>query len=465
MKLKYIIGFVGLVVSLYSCNAVGSLGVEVQPQEDKIATAFDTVHLTSQDYLFPAVSAQCSDSMSMILGEYRSEKYGTLKADLVVQLAPPVNYQFPDTQYNIQPDSLVLYMFYRSYFGSANEPIEISIYELNKSTPDYYTQYLTDFNPGQFLDINNNQLLGKKVVTSVNYSLTEAQRSSSSYQPSIKYHFTDAQLQRFFSMPSSAYSSVSNFLEQFKGLYITTSYGKSTLFYLFEIDLRLFYHYSYQTKTPKGADTTITVNTYINYPASKDVRQINRLVYSDISNKINKRDTVNYITTASGVYPKVTIPVAHIREQMKSKMIGKNLNTEVFVNSATISFEATEIDSSANAIPVPTSLLMIPEAEAENFIKTGSMKLYNERKAQIVHYVAKNKNYCIDIAYLLNSIVKSNDTADTIDYLLIPIDIYTNANTGNVDECRPAKRFGAITIRSGKNQYSPMRLELGYSGF
>lgn len=465
MKLRYIICLVGLVMLFHSCNTTDALGLEVQPQEDKITTSVDTIYLSSQDYLFPAISAQCIDSMSMVLGEYYSEKYGTLKADLVVQLAPPVNYQFPDEHYNVQPDSLVLYMFYRSYFGSANEPFEVSIYELNKSTPDYYTQYMTNFDPEQFLDINPTQLLGKKILTSVNYSLTEAERSGSNYQPSIKYRFTDEQLQRFFAIPREAYRSTQNFLEQFKGLYISTSYGKSTLMYLFEIDLRLFYHYSYQTKTNSGADTTITVNTYINYPASKDVRQINHFVYSDIEDKINQRDTVSYITTASGVYPKITLPVARIREQMKANMENKDLNREVFINSANISFEATEIDSSDNAIPMPAALFMIPASDAENFIKTGSMRLYNENKAQIATYVAKNRVYCIDISHMLNGIVKSDNTADTIDYLLIPVDIYTDKNTDAISECRPSKRFGATTLRSGKNQYSPMRLELVYSGF
>jgi len=111
MRLKYLGCCILLSVILYSCNKANSLGLEIQPQDDKIATSVDTIHLQSTDYLYSAVSAQCIDSMSMILGEYYNDKYGMVKADLVVQFAPPVNYEFPPTAYNAQPDSLILFMY------------------------------------------------------------------------------------------------------------------------------------------------------------------------------------------------------------------------------------------------------------------------------------------------------------------------------------------------------------------
>ena len=99
MRLKYLVCCILFSVILYSCKKANSLGLEIQPQDDKIATSVDTIHLQSTDYLYSAVSAQCIDSMSMILGEYYNDKYGMVKADLVVQFAPPVNYEFPPAAY------------------------------------------------------------------------------------------------------------------------------------------------------------------------------------------------------------------------------------------------------------------------------------------------------------------------------------------------------------------------------
>lgn len=464
MRLKYLVYCTLIAVAFYSCNKSDSLGLEIQPQDDKIATSVDTIHLQSTDYLYSAVSAQCIDSMSMILGEYSSNKYGGVKADLVVQFAPPVNYEFPPTAYNAQPDSLVLFMYYRSYFGSESEPLEISIYELNKSTPDYHRQYLTDFDPNEFLDINESQLLGRKLITAVDYTVSPKVRENKKYVPSIKYYFSETVKNRFFNIPQSAYKSVGDFLNHFKGLYITTSYGKSTLLYLFEIDMKLFYHYSYRTKTTSGKDTTMTVNTFVNYPAGKDVRQINRIVRSGISGKIGRRDSVNYVVSTSGAYPKVTLPIRRIRERIETKMPSKTMR-EIFVNSAEIVFEPTEIDASKRAIPSPATLLLIPEEAVGDFIKTGSLKAYRNNEAQVMKYSSAKRSYAADVSRLLNKKLKDKTITDTsINYLLIPVDIYTDSK-GEIIEYRITKRFAAAVIRSGKNAYSPLRLTMVYSGF
>ena len=246
-------------------------------------------------------------------------------------------------------------------------------------SPDYHTQYLTDFDPNEFLDINESQLLGRKLITAVDYTVSPKVRENKKYVPSIKYYFSETVKNRFFNIPQSAYKSVGDFLNHFKGLYITTSYGKSTLLYLFEIDMKLFYHYSYRTKTTSGKDTTMTVNTFVNYPAGKDVRQINRIVRSGISGKIGRRDSVNYVVSTSGAYPKVTLPIRRIRERIETKMPSKTMR-EIFVNSAEIVFEPTEIDASKGAIPSPATLLLIPEEAVGDFIKTGSLKAYRITK-------------------------------------------------------------------------------------
>jgi hypothetical protein len=83
------------------------------------------------------------------------------KGEIIVQLAPPVDYEFPPEANNPQPDSLVLYMYYRTWFGLSNTPLEISIYELNKKTPDYSTTYYTNLDVSEFTD--KSVMMGKKI--------------------------------------------------------------------------------------------------------------------------------------------------------------------------------------------------------------------------------------------------------------------------------------------------------------
>jgi len=228
--------------------------------------------------------------------------------------------------------------------------------------------------------------------------------------------------------------------------------------------MKLFYHYSYRTKTTSGKDTTMIVNTFVNYPAGKDVRQINRIVRSGISGKIGRRDSVNYVVSTSGAYPKITLPLGRIRERIESKMPGKAIR-DIFINSAEIVFEPTEIDASKGAIPSPATLLLIPEEAVGDFIKTGSLKAYRNNEAQVMKYSSAKRSYAADVSRLLNKKLKDKTITDTsINYLLIPVDIYTDSK-GEIIEYRITKRFAAAVIRSGKNAYSPLRLTMVYSGF
>lgn len=464
MKLRHIYYLLFVVATLFSCTGENSLGVEIQPQEDKINFRVDTIHLSSRDTMISAISAQCSDTMSMVLGEYYSKKYGYIKSDILLQFAAPVGYEFPDESYNKEVDSLVLMMYYNSYFGQGNEPFEISVYELNKATPDFYTQYLTDFDVTMFLDKTQQQFRAKKLITTVDQSLTQEELDKSSNLRKIQINFSKEEAQRFFSFPESAYSSQSEFLKYFKGLYLTTTYGKSTVIYPFEVDMYLFYHYSYKTKNAEGQDTTIKVPTRIVYPASKDVRQLVSIKRQGLVDKVNTIDSINFVTTAAGVYPKITLPIRKIKQVIQQNLPDKDLRREVFVSSANISVEATEIDSSKTAIPVPSAIYALPASEIDQFLKTYSVKQFTEHKAQIATYNAKTKEYTIDMSFVLNKLLKSDEDKEYEEFLLVPIDMYYDLKNNPV-EFKATKRIGAATLRSGKSKYSPLRLELVYSGF
>ncbi|MDR3328014.1 MAG: DUF4270 domain-containing protein [Prevotellaceae bacterium] len=445
------------VMLMTACNDDNTVGLSIQPPQDAITVVVDTFNFASSDFAIEAVSAQCVDSLSMLLGEYQSQKYGTTKAELIVQFMPPIGHEFPDSTYNPQPDSLMLLMYYNSWFGSTTEPIELSMYELNKSTPDYSTQYFTNFDISEFVDANDNQLMGKKIITAIDQTWSDSVLSAKQGKYLIKHKFSDTQLQRFFDISKNTYSSINDFLNEFKGLYITTSYGKSTMLYLNEIDLRLFYHYTYKKN---GVDTT--ANTYITYPANKEVRQLNRITHVGLDNIMNKTDSVNYITTAGGIYPKVTLPLGKIRKNVHDSIPNKILK----INSAILSLEATEIDSSANAMGVPPVLLLINVTEYEEFLKSNYTKAVADSTVAVAMYNSTTKEYVFDIARMVSNVVNKAplDFDATVEYMLIPVDVFYSS-AGVLTDIRPQKCLGAVTVRSGNNHDSPMRLELVYSGF
>jgi len=444
-----------------ACKTDDSIGLSIQPPQDAIKVVVDTFLLSSVDFIYDSISAQCSDSLSMLLGEFFSAKYGSTKAELIVQIAPPLNFDFPDeTLYAPQPDSVVMVLAYRRWFGSAVEPLEIAIYELDKATPERYAFYPINFDIADFTNVNDNLLLGSKITTLI------PQDSAGNIQDTgalrfIRYKFKDGWAQIFFDIAKKKYEKMEDFTDEFKGFYITTTYGQSTMLYLIGIEMRLYYHYTYQKN-----DEEITVNSYITFPANKEVRQLNKISHINTQNLINQRDSVNYIKTAGGIYPKVTIPLGSLRKQINDSIGSKLLS----INSAIVSVEATEIDKSRIPMPPPPIMLLLPVEDAKEFFEKNSLAAYNNNRAVLAGYSTTKNEYTFDIAYTLTRLIdwqniqgKKEDYTEIKEFILVPVDVYGSGI--NISDIKPQKYVGAVTVRSAKNNYSPMRLELVYSGF
>ena len=93
MKKYFIYVIIAATAIVTSCKNDESVGITIQPQEDEIIVDSDTFIIESENYYVPAISAQAD---SMILGEFYNETYGTTKAELLVQIAPPIDYRFPE---------------------------------------------------------------------------------------------------------------------------------------------------------------------------------------------------------------------------------------------------------------------------------------------------------------------------------------------------------------------------------
>ena len=434
-----------------------SVGISIRPQQDQIIVASDTFHVKTEEIFLPPVSAQTD---SMMLGEFYSPTFGTTKAELLVQLTPPVGYEFPGEEYNPQPDSLVMLMGYRSWFGVDNAPIEISIYEMNRNTIDYNTRYLSDVDPGQFTD--STILMGRRIVTSVDLTVPDSVREDEDYYPTIRYKFSDEQLQRFFDIPEPAYSDLNSFCEEFKGMYITTQYGVSTMFYLDAIEMRLYYHYTYDKN---GKDTV--VNTSITYPANKEVRQLNRLIHPDLEQVVVHNDSICNVKSAGGIYPKVTIPIGRIRQRMYEKIGDKLIN----VNSAIMYIERADIDLLGDPdLGTPAYLMAITADKYDDFIKHYDVPQQADSTSVIASFGISSMSYDMDISYYLVKHLRNEsfDPDEEIEVYLVPVDVTmeTGSNSSStISSIRPLSKLAGVQLRSGTNGYSPMRIQVLYSGF
>lgn len=456
MKRAYkLVLFAVLALVVSSCNDTEQLGLLLQPEGDKIALRMDTFTVETQNAYVDSISAQC-DTSSMALGEFYDAKYGSTKAELLVQLAPPVGYKFAPDSLNPTPDSLVLYMYYDSWFGSKTSPLELSIYELNKQPLVYDQTYYSNLNVADFTD--QSILMGKRMVTSVDQTLPDSVLNDNNYNPLVRYKFSKEQLDRFFAIPHSAYASEEQFAQYFKGMYITTKYGASTVLYFNQIDLKLFYHYTYNKN---GKDTI--VNTSIVYPANKEVRQLNKFSHTDVL-ATTISDSVVYAKSPAGMFPSVTLPIGQIRRKVRSEIGSRLFN----VNSAMLVVEATELQTGTLAIPVPEYMTLIRRSKIEEFVTKNHIPQTADSIAVLGTYNSKTKSYVFDLSYFLNSEIPphyvNDNTDETLDLLLVPSSVVLSSS-GTITSVRALRKMGAVTLRSGTNANSPMRLKVIYSGF
>ena len=457
MKKYFIYVIIAISAIATSCKNDDSVGITIQPQEDEIIVASDTFNIESENYYVPAISAQAD---SMILGEFYSAKYGTTKAELLLQIAPPIDYKFPDEKYNPVPDSLILTMYYNTWFGSSYAPLEFSIYEINKQPIDYNTQYLSNLNIGDFCD--STILMGKRLMTSIDLSRADSVSEDTAATPYVRYKFNQEQLERFFNMPQEVYKNEDAFLDEFKGLYITTRYGSSTMICFKQVTMYLYYHYTYQYN---GKDTV--VNTSIVFPSNKEVRQLNKFSHPNIETITACHDSVNYIKSAAGIYPKIRIPIGEMSKKIYKTIGDKQLN----INAAEIIIENIDYDSTDVYMGQPYYLLALTTEQFDDFLKYNTIPSATDTTAVIANYKLTKGGYKLDLAYFITKYLRNTmvEDDDVIEMILMPVIVEsaTSTSTGaiSVTSIKPLTQLAATTIRSGKNEYSPMRMKILYNGF
>lgn len=465
MRNKLKIKLLGLLVvglMTFGCSKTTSnVGLEVRPDQDIVVVCADIFLLDCENYEAPAISAQAD---TMVLGEFHSTTFGDTKAELLLQFAAPEDYAFPDESYEPKPDSLVLLMYYNSYFGSAYAPLEFSVYEINKNSIDYSTRYYSDLNPGDYCD--STILMGKRVMTSVDLSPKDSSYIADDEEnfKYVRYKFDDSQCQRFFNiLQKHPKITTEEFLNDFKGLYITTRYGSSTLLYMNQITMFMYYHYTYKRN---GKDTT--VSSSITFPANHEVRQLNRFVHKDRNQVVSSiPDSLLYIKSVAGIYPKLTVPIGSIYHRMMQRM---DTSKYLAIAAAELRLENIELDETDVWMDPPTYLMAIEESQFDDFIRHNQVPDGYETDRSLGLYSVNTNSYLFDLSFLLARRLREETILpdDKMTFIVLPVDVASSTSSSGattINKIRPLVKLSAAKVRSSKNSNSPLRLKILYQGF
>jgi len=329
---------------------------------------------------------------------------------------------------------------------------------MNKGTFKYTSNYATNLNPADYVDFSNSDMwLGHNVVTA---RYPDGVKSDSLYKI-IK--LSDQFSKRFFD--ATKYSSEQAFSQFFGGVYVTPKFGTSSLLTIRSIGLENSYHYR---TVRDGKDTIIT--GVVQFPANMSVRQVNRILHPDkaaVMAKLQQKDSVNFVSAPANIQTDVVVPFAEMKRRMDAKIINKKLT----INNVLLKVEVTELDSSVYAQPRVVSLLVIKDSELNDFFTKD--QLPTGSNAVLGSYVGATTStapyYSFNIAKLIATEIKTAATKGTalpesLTLRLVPVDVTYNSSR-IMTAVKQQNSMSAITIRSGKNVKSPMRIHVVYSGF
>ena len=74
-------------------------------------------------------------------------------------------------------------------------------------------------------------------------------------------------------------------------------------------------------------------------------------------------------------------------------------------------------------------------------------------------------SYTYDLSALLTQQLRSDEWADELRFVLVPVSVQANSSTGAITAVSPLQTISATRIRSANNTVAPMNLEVVYAGF
>lgn len=449
----------------WSCSdsTLTDFGSSIQPAGDLITVNSDTFHLSSENYFVESVVVKPD---TFLLGSFYDTKYGTTFADILAQVDYPLNHVFHE---GCVGDSVALVMFFDNWFGDMYSPMEVSVYEMNKSTFSYTGVYPSNIKVSDYCD--KTLLIGKKAFTPSDF--TNSRLDTTMVVVNLNNEF----LNRFTSFDPSTYSSDANFLNHFKGMYITPSFGSAAMLYVNEMFLEFYYHYNYTSKTESGNDTIITVKNAIKFPANSYFRQVNRIVHPDTAQiaaqlQLPENKFRNFLSTPANIGTKLNLPLKRIADKINTS--GKKLN----FNGGILKIYIDSLDEENISQPVPSKLMLIRESSAERFfandeLPSDTVAILSARGSDYISETGTYDNYYyFNISGILSDKIKASDSnnkvfaaeSDLDNMLLVPVDITYNSS-GSITKVKHLTSMSAISLCSANHPEKPMRIELIYSGF
>lgn len=501
LKHTYTYLLIGITALLCACKGDSPSAGNEQFQQDGIIVQSDSIRIAASLY---ACASVVSSPDSLLLGEMQTV-YGTIQADILTQMACPAGFVYPE---NAELDSVLLYLYYSTWTGDGETPIEIDVRELDVDRePLSYTKlYQTNLSISQFCDTigDANRILENKRIVSV--SRGDSMQNNAGGIRYIRLKADADWAQSFFDRQKADHSrnlaTIEDFNRVFHGLFITTTFGGGAVLNISDISLSVFYHYEYE-KTVLAEDgehyikVLDTISNYKGFYATQEIKQVNRIRHFGTDGKPSNytktlaNDSVCHIMSPAGVYTRLAIPVRSMAEHIFAELYDQEqgIYRRPYVNLAKMRvnvlnfYEGVPGSATNRDWAQPTKdMLLIKEYAISSFFSErelpsdtlallGNLIMATDSLGESVYY------YNYDLGLVLTQQLRSVYDKNEIDYsklpdslymVMVPVNVTSSSSStygSQVIGVTEQQTISNTIIASDGNKKQPLSLEVVYSGF
>lgn len=355
-RYKFATGFAMVVILLWGCkDNFSDAGLNLLPKND-LVTVDQVVEKSTIQARTELDGNQRTDKPAFnLLGTYNDSIFGKTNADFACQFRLS---SFPDFSDNAQPDSIMLYLYYKTITGDTITPQHIKVYELT-SDLDIDTKYYQDID----LKSMTNGIPLADIVYTPKFrldSLTSLTLTSSdpkdTVQQELAIKLSDSFAQKLFSADSLTLSDNDRFLQYMKGLYIEAgdlNQGGTLMSIKSSAGSYLVLHYHNDTSDSLYYSVGVNSNSVRVTHFSHDY---SNTTFAAQLNDPESPDSLLYLQTTGGLRSKIFIPnLGNLTKLIPG--IGSD-STNVIINGAELVFQVDTIASDLKKYLPPSQLVL-----------------------------------------------------------------------------------------------------------
>ncbi len=389
MKRLFLLILAFTALFMVGCNDdLSPIGESIQPGSDPVSAKVDTLEFSVKTIEMGDIYNRTNFTL---LGDITDPEYGDLKADYIMQLKSPRNFQFKYQPINGRIDSVKLSINYDAWVGDSTALMKVSVYKINKAIPEshYTTQELASL-------LDETQILASQAFRAGNDSAFHRVRVPLPKDIGQKIYDLSVNNPSVFDTQESFYNNVLG------GLYITTTTGTGVVLNIYNTQMAVYYTYRVTADSTQTATETF-VNTSESY-------QVNHVKNSQIAHLLVPNDSLTCVKSPAGVMTQLTISKEQFTDAYTSTL-SSNLAWQI----GEAQFNVTaEKPAEGLVLSPPPYLLLLPQDSVKSFFEEEQTELSQPKTAFLssTYNISSREYKFSNISRLLMEHIKNNTEKD-----------------------------------------------------